>query len=86
MKQSKIIIKLVTSCHNEVKSRHFALKSMLQILLFFIMAFRMQGLRVIKALASLGLYNSQILHHWASITNSGIYSLLYGKSCVLTSN
>ena len=45
----------------------------------------MQDFRVIKALASLCLYNLKALHHWAIIINSCIYSIYYGKSRILTS-
>ena len=45
----------------------------------------MQDLRVIKAQACEGFYNSKALHYTTIITNKGIYSILYGKCCDLTS-
>ena len=72
LKKNKI---LVTSCHKDVKSRYFALKYATDSLVCYKGLVMMQGFHVIEALASSSLYNSQALHHWAIITNSGIYCI-----------
>ena len=53
MKQSRIVIKLLTSCYKKVKSRHFSL--MYATITFALVWYNgpvVQGLKVTKALAS----------------------------------
>ena len=76
-------MQLVASYHKEFKSQHFAIKCATNSLVYYNDPM-MQSFRVIKALTSFSPYNYQALHHWAIITNSGIYSLHYGKSHELT--